>query len=346
MIPYRVKAACIEAKEKGKTAREIYQTIFLPEVENPCGFPAFQRAIRKWRRKYADPDTLDAGTYEGFTVHGATVQVDKRGNVTQAWIKQHTDIDWQQIVQMLEEGIEPILVQPCETGGESMLEIPLFDQHFGTATYPRQLEEILGIIGVKAYDEINLIFGQDVLHTNDLRGHTAKGTEIGAIDFPSAWTDAWQFWTAVIRASLEHSRRVRVWYSKGNHDECSAWCLFKALQVAFPGAEFDADISPRKCLTWQGCFVGFGHCEYTGQSGRIFQNFVMDFPKEFANAAVREIHTGHLHRESIDSGIMVRRLATAAPATEWEKSNGLTGAHKRFQLFEWLPGRLKAIYYV
>lgn len=347
MIPSRVKRRCLDAWAQGMSNREIYEQIFVPGMDGEpvCNPAAFARALRKWRRNYAPPETLEAGTYPGFTAHGATVQVDAAGNIRQAWIKQHADTDWTAIVEYLSSAVTPQEVTPCQASGESMLEIPLFDLHFGTATYPRQLAEILGIIR-RGFDEINIIFGQDVLHANDLRGHTAKGTELGEVDFPSAWRDAWQFWVPILKASIENARRVRVWYSRGNHDECSAWCLFKALAVAFPGAEWDDTIQARKCLTWQGVFLGFGHCEYTGKTDRIFQNFVLDFPTEFASASVREIHAGHLHRESIDNGIMVRRLATAAPPTEWEQNQGLIGAHRRFQLFEWLPGRLKAIYYI
>jgi len=349
MIPSRVKRRCLDAWAQGMSNREIYEQIFVPGMDGEpvCNPAAFARALRKWRRNYAPPETLDAGTYPGFTAHGATVQVDAAGNITQAWIKQHTEVDWQEIAAMLTAGVEPLNLEPCTADGESMLEIPLFDMHFGIASnYFPQLRELLGIITVKTYDEINVLFGQDMLHTNDMRGHTAKGTDIDQIDFREAWKDAWQFWEEVLTACVEHGKKVKVWYSKGNHDECTAWCLFKALQVRFPMCEWDDTILPRKCLLWHGCFIGFGHCEYTGQSGKIFQNFVTEFPYPFAAAKVREVHTGHLHRESIDDGIMVRRLSTAVPSTEWEKNQGFTGAQKRFQIFEWMPERLKAIYYI
>lgn len=349
MIPAQLKIDCLQAKESGMLCRDIYEQIFIPGMQGEpiCKFDAFARTMRKWRRKNAPQLTLDAGTYPGFTAHGATVQVDAAGNVMQAWVKQHADVDWDAISSMLAEGIEPLKITPSPLTGESMLEIPLFDMHFGIAkNYFPQMSELLGIVTEKQYDEINILFGQDMLHTNDMRGHTAKGTEIDEIDFREAWKDAWQFWETVLTACVEHSPRVKVWYSKGNHDECSAWCLLKALQARFPMCEWDDTIKPRKFLMWKGCFVGFGHCEYTNQSGRIFQNFVTEFTYPFAAAKVREIHTGHLHRESIDEGIMVRRLSTATPTTGWESNNGLTGSHKRFQLFEWMPGRLKAIYYI
>ena len=86
--------------------------------------------------------------------------------------------------------------------------------------------------------------------------------------------------------------------------------------------------------------------EYTNKAADLFQDFVLDFPKEFADATVREIHTGHLHRESVDNGTMVRRLASGVPTDAWNSKNGFVGANKRFQLFEWEPGALAGIKYV
>ena len=78
----------------------------------------------------------------------------------------------------------------------------------------------------------------------------------------------------------------------------------------------------------------------------LFQNFVLDFPQEFAAAKVREIHSGHLHRESVDEGMMVRRLPSGVPTDEWSSNNGYVGAHKRFQIFEWAENRLKSTHYI
>ena len=229
-----------------------------------------------------------------------------------------------------------------------MLEIPLFDCHFGVATfddYEPILKEIVKIIS-KGYDEINIIIGQDVLHNNDMRGHTAKGTQIQTVNFPKAWRDAWEFFCNILDASLRSAPSVNVRYSKGNHDECSAWCFFKGLEAAYPQATFDDDISPRKFFWWEGCFVGYGHCEYTQNADKLVRDFALEFPMDFATAECREIHTGHFHRESIDDGIMVRRLASAVPTDEWSSANGFMGVHKRFQLFEFAPCRLRSIYYV
>lgn len=348
-IPYELKKKCVEARETMK-AEEVYKKVFLPQHKGmTC--ESFCRALRRWRGEaMADKKTLVSGTYSGFAPHSATVQVDGNGNITQAWIKQHVDDNkFEQILEAIKEEISPvdISVPPCSE--KYMLEIPLFDMHFGIAgleDYVGALSDIVGIIESKKWEEINVVVGQDLIHTNDLRGHTAKGTLIEEIDFARAWNDAWRFWTVVIDKALANSQSVCVRYSKGNHDECVSWCLVQALKTRYPQCLVDDSFEARRCLVWRGCFIGYGHIEYTNNLQKIVQNFVMDFPVEFANAKVREIHTGHLHTESGDAGAMVRRLASSVPTDKWSRDNGYVGSHKRFEVFEFEPNRLRAIHYV
>lgn len=349
MIPYALKAKCVALSHQ-MTAREIYESAFKPEHPS-MSFETFRRKMRDWKKMpLADEMTLAMGTYPNFTAHAATVQVASDGRITQAWIKQAQDtLDWIKIRHLICDGAPKSDIHPTSVSGDTMLEIPLLDLHFGIADfgyYKDALSEILGIITAKTYDEINILVGQDVLHTNDMRGHTAKGTDIEKVDFVKAWADAWRFFRELIDAAIMHSPHVAIRYSKGNHDECAGWCLFKALEAVYPQCASDDSLAPRKCIYWKGCFIGFGHCEYTPKNAVLFQNFVLDFPTEFAEAKVREIHSGHLHRESVDDGMMVRRLPTACPTDDWSSDNGYIGSHKRFQLFEWAENRLKSIHYV
>ena len=331
--------------------REVYEKVFVPEYGDRWSYETFRHKLRDWKKKaYASGDLLACGTFPQFTANNATVQVNSEGRISQVWVKQQAEVlDWLKIREIILKDVCLSNVQPTRISGSTMLEIPMFDMHFGVATleyYRETLCDLIGIINEKHYDEINILFGQDVLHNNDMRGHTAKGTPIEKTDFMQAWADAWEFFRTIIDAALQHSPHVTLRYSKGNHDECSAWCMFKALQAVYPQVACDDSLAPRKCIFWKGCFIGFGHCEYTSKNSLLFQNFVLDFPKEFANAKVREIHSGHLHRESVDDGLMVRRLPSGVPTDEWSSNNGYTGAHKRFQIFEWAENRLKGIYYV
>ena len=349
MIDYELKAKCVSLM--GKMAeKDIYEKVFLPE-HSGMGYKCFRAKLRYWKKKQvADEDTLAAGTYPEFTAHSATVQVDRYGQVTQAWIKQQKEgADWNRIAKFITEDAPRSSIIPSTLGGDTMLEIPLNDMHFGVATietYKTALAELLGIISAKQYDEINILIGQDLLHNNDLRGHTAKGTQIEQIDFTQAWKDAWVFYRTLIDMSLKHSHKVRILYSRGNHDECSAWCFFKALEAVYPQVESDDSLAARKCIVWRGCFIGYGHCEYTSKNYELFQDFVLDFPEEFSKCKVREIHAGHLHREGEDYGIMIRRLPSAVPTDKWSSDNGYVGSHKRFMIFEWAEGRLKGTFYI
>lgn len=331
--------------------REVYENVFVPEYGTRMSYETFRHKLRDWKRKsYADEQMLACGTFPNFAPHNATVQINADGRITQVWVKQQAEIlDWLKIREIITKDVSSSGIKPSRIAGDTMLEIPLFDMHFGVADldyYNETLSDLLGIVAEKQYDEINILFGQDVLHNNDMRGHTAKGTEIQRVDFVKAWADAWTFFRTLIDTALQHAPRVVLRYSKGNHDECSAWCMFKALQAVYPQCECDDSLAPRKCIYWKGCFIGFGHCEYASKNSLIFQNFVLDFPQEFATAKVREIHSGHLHRESIDEGLMVRRLPSGVPTDEWSSNNGYVGAHKRFQIFEWSENRLWATYYV
>lgn len=343
-IPESLKRKVVDGLCEGQTYREVYDSVFFPEWQT-MEFQTFRVKARNWRKR-----TLIHGTYPSFTAHGATVQVDYNGNIKQAWIKQHKDIDWQQIAESLQSNITPSHFSSLSfppSGG--MLEIPLFDLHFGIASfddYLMHLDEIVMQIKSKKWERILFVIGQDLLHNNDMRGHTAKGTPIDRVNIEKAWDDAWRFYCNLLEAAGEHAEKISVIYSKGNHDECLSWAFAQCLKTKYPDAEFDIDLKPRKCFVWNKCFVGVGHCEYTKSADKLFRDFVTDFPTEFASCEVKEIHAGHFHSESQDPGIMIRRLSTAVPTDEWSSNNGFIGSHKRFQLFEFAPGRLKAIYYI
>ena len=94
IIPVSVKARCCELKREGKSNREIYEGYFLPETNSTSSFRSFRTSLGRWmRRTFADPSTLEAGTYEGFIAHDATVQVSKTGEIIQAWSDKGLDLE-------------------------------------------------------------------------------------------------------------------------------------------------------------------------------------------------------------------------------------------------------------
>lgn len=351
-IPLEVKRKCVEMKRGGKTSREIYDSYFV-KVHDRMAYETFKVKLKQWAKMtFADEQTLSAGTYPGFVAHGATVQVNGHGDIVQAWIKEHADDNQlEELIAAIKENTTPIVYERVEdtTDEPEMLEIPLFDQHFPLDDHIGVFVELSRIIESKNWEEINVIVGQDLFHNDDMRGRTSSGRPIEKVDMVKAWELARIFFTSVLKLCIEHGQTVKVIYSKGNHDESMAWAFVQMLKAMFPQAEFNDTFDQRKCISWRNCFIGIthGHMKKSSMTDLRGQ-FTIQFPIEFANATVREIHTGHLHHEEDKDiyGVMVRRLSRNGTDDTWSDDEGYVGSNKRFMIFRWKPGRLAGIDYV
>lgn len=351
-IPLEVKQKCVEMKRGGQTSREIYDSYFV-KVHDRMAYETFKVKLKQWSKlTFADEQTLSAGTYPGFTAHGATVQVNGHGDIVQAWIKEHADDNQlEELIAAIKENTAPIVYERVEdtTVEPDMLEIPLFDQHFPLDEHIGVFVELSRIIESKNWEEINIIVGQDLFHNDDMRGRTSSGRPIEKVDMVKAWELARIFFTSVLKLCIEHGQTVKVIYSKGNHDESMAWAFVQMLKAMFPQAEFNDSFDQRKCISWRNCFIGIthGHMKKSSMTDLRGQ-FTIQFPIQFAEATVREIHTGHLHHEEEKDiyGVMVRRLARNGTDDEWSDNEGFVGSNKRFMIFRWKPGRLAGIDFI
>lgn len=346
-----IKKRCVAAANSGMSYREVYDEIF--NVEFPGRrFDSFKHRLIAWRKmQFAEDDTLCAGTYDGFQAHRATVQVNRRGEIVQAWIKQEADeYQWEELLETIRENPDPVRIEPCgDFDAGSMLEIPLYDMHLPISDPTRSIERLLYLINSKCRDEINIIIGQDMFHNDDMRGRTVSGRQIEKVNIPEAWNMAKRIWYSIIDAALSHAKKVNLIYSFGNHDESLSWAFVQMLKDHYPQLNVDDRIKQRKCIYWNNCFVGITHGSYMKSAAKDFRGqFTIEFPREFAAASVREIHAGHLHHEKEADlyGVMVRRLSRGGSTDSWSEEEGFVGAHKRFMVFEYRPGELSDIHYI
>lgn len=236
---------------------------------------------------------------------------------------------------------------------KGLLEIPIFDAHFGVSTYEDYKETQLKIIEkIRSgqWDEILLIVGQDCLHNDGFTSQTTRGTIIEKVDMEQAWEDASNFYIKIIEESIKNSKNVKIAYSVGNHDEAISWALVKYLKALFPQCEFDDKLEEHKIHVYGNNVIGFTHGDKGGQRARNEAHNVFSalFPEEWGRAENREIHMGHFHTEDAKDkfGTMVRTLATRNKEDEWHKRHSYVGNHKRFMLFEYSLDNLESIYYV
>ena len=358
-IPVKVKTVCCRMKNEGKALKDIYENYFVPNSDSPARFDSFCGMMRKWiRQGYPDETTLECGTYGGFTAHDATVQVSKSGEIIQAWIKQKADsFNQEDFLAAIRESVEPYWYIPEEVNNSSrMLEIPLFDKHWGVAFmdhYKPVQDELLELIHSRHWDKIVILFGQDFFHNDSIiNGQTTKGTQIEKVDMQRAVKEGKQFMFTLIENAIPKCNTVEIIYSPGNHDTSISWMFMQVLMERYgrlSNVKVDDSLEYRKVITYGKNSVMVTHGDSKQASPKNLAHiFPISFPTEFANANVREVHAGHLHHEAEADifGVMVRRLSSGCKVDEWSNKQDFVGAHRRFMVFEWDQNKLASIHYI
>lgn len=355
-IPVKVKRECCRMKSDGFTTKQVYDNYYVNAVDNPCDLNSFRKLVNRWAKKtFPDDTTLECGTYEGFTAHNATVQVSKTGEIVQAWIKQRVDdFDPEDFIKGALEKIEPYEYIPQnDSFANRMLEIPLFDMHWGIMffeDYETTLNDILEIITSRHWDRIVIPFGQDFFHNDSIVNPvTTKGTVIDKVDMLRAVKEGKQFITTIIDTALNNSNETRVIYSPGNHDRSISWMFMQVLLERYGPNVVDDAMEYRKVIAYGKNSIMVTHGDSKQATAKNLAHiFPISYPEEFAQAVTREVHAGHLHHESESDiyGVMVRRLSSGVAVDDWSNRQDFVGSHQRFMIFEWGRDRLRSIHYV
>ena len=360
VIPVEIKNTCCQMRAEGKTIREIYEGYFVHNIDNPAAYTGFKSMLRRWMRNtYPDRVTLDCGTYEGFTAHDATVQVTKDGEIVQAWIKQTVNnFDPEEFIAAIREVVEPVDYYPVyQEDATRMLEIPLFDMHWGVA-FMDHYEPVLKGVEIlwdfsKNWDKIVIPFGQDFFHNDSIvNGQTTKGTAIEKVDMMRAVREAKQFIYGIIDASMKKANKVEVLYTAGNHDRSISWMFMQVLLERYGkrcNVIVDDSLEYRKVITHGKNSIMITHGDSKQATAKNLAHiFPITFPEEFAYADIREVHAGHLHHEAEADiyGVMVRRLSSGGKLDDWSNREDFVGTHRRFMVFEWDLSKLASIHYI
>lgn len=356
VIPIQVKKECCQLRAEGKSYREIYRDYFVPNVDSQMTYETFRHKVYAWMQKQLpDESTLERGTYEGFIAHDATVQVSKTGEIVQAWIKQKANgLDPEEFIAAIRESVEPFVYTPRQyVIADRMLEIPLFDMHWGVAFmdyYEPVLNELLDLITSRTWDKIVIPFGQDFFHNDSIvDGKTTKGTPIEKVDMMRAVREGRMFMYTLIDTALQCANKVEVLYSAGNHDRSISWMFMQVLLERYGEAVVDDSLEYRKVVTYGKNSIMLTHGDSKQATAKNLAHiFPISFATEFANADVREVHAGHLHHEAEADifGVMVRRLSSGGKVDGWSDKQDFVGSHRRFMVFEWDRVKLKSIHYI
>jgi DNA repair exonuclease SbcCD nuclease subunit len=238
-----------------------------------------------------------------------------------------------------------------------MLEVDLFDLHFGKNAWPnetgdrpydvkiteamffRALERLIERSRGFEYEQVVFIVGNDLLHSNDLESRTANDT---VVDSDGRFQKA--FWTArkAMCAAIEMLKEiapVKVIVCVGNHDRFSSWALGDSLECFFhndPLVQVDNSPTLRKYCQWGEVGLLFVHGDL-GNREDMPLLFATENPSLFGATKFREIHTGHNHstRTQEFHGVRVRILSSLSTADEYHAAHGYVGNLRTAESFVW-----------
>lgn len=226
---------------------------------------------------------------------------------------------------------------------DTRLFITPFDAHLGIMTkedYEEEWRQYMGIIREKRRPEINIIAGQDWMHTNDVKGHTANLTFIGKVDFNKMVDDGIDLMDQLVGESLRYADRVNVIVSNGNHDESVTNVAMRAVQKLHPTANYDFGLEEYKAVGFGNVAVGFTHGEHVPKSRagkqRLHDYYTSQFPDIFQMTKKRYIITGHYHNLQVtdEAGTLIYTLSTKVKKDEYHDKKAFVSAHKNFHAFE------------
>lgn len=350
----------LRRKQQKPQANNVSEIKELVEIHSD-GSQSSHRLLWMTFEESKDPEYL-------LKAHGYSVDawelVSARSNIWNAYSKQDgiqtlyssritvkpkvTVYSWEKLLERFSSVPSVTIQRPAEKKS-GYLNLPLFDMHFGINDfdYYRDTQSDIAELINRGYKEVLFIIGQDLLHNDDFRGRTAKGTTIEKIDMEKAWEDAMLFYLPLIDLALEKCNCVTVIYSKGNHDESMSWAFVKCLEARYPQATFDTRFRERKVHMLGKNFIGINHGDKK-RVDNLTENFSTEFPLEWSQATTREIFTGHLHHERVldKGGAVIRRMPTGNDVDDYHNDYGFTTAHKRFEVFEYSEDKVLRIHYV
>lgn len=249
-----------------------------------------------------------------------------------------------------------------ETADPHMLEISLFDHHFGklawspeTGTdYDVKIAERLYLSAVEnllakakgfEVETILLPFGQDFLHVNDQNNTTANGT---AQDVDTRLAKIFELASMAVIQAVEMCSTVapvEILWVPGNHDRQSSYYLAKYLAAYYRDvSDVTVNVEPtsRKYKHYGINLIGFTHGDE--EPHRDLPNIMSGECRDIWGQVKQcEWHIGHLHKKKemrtvtgdTFGSVMVRILPSLSGTDAWHYKKGYTQGMRAAEAYLW-----------
>jgi hypothetical protein len=229
-----------------------------------------------------------------------------------------------------------------------VLEINLADLHVGNSpreagkTIQEKVDEVLSDIISRCknmnIDKIILVQLGDIFHYDTHARTTTGGTQIeSGTNFPTMFDEGVELLISVIDR-LSMIAPVDFVNIHGNHDRITAYTIGKSLEFYYRHSDsvtIDSGHDDRKFRVIGNGLVYWVHGDMPKKNLTTLPQ--REIRQEYGNSKYCEIHSGHVHHESVieADGVKVRFLPSLTTTDTWHYENGYTGALKSVVCFVW-----------
>jgi len=232
----------------------------------------------------------------------------------------------------------------------NMLELALFDHHFGQLSWGKETRggnydvKIAARLAIDAVDylltrasevgidKIVVPIGNDFFNVNSAANTTVAGTpQSEDVRWKKTYVLGRRLWVKIIERCLLLAP-VEIKCVLGNHDGERSFYLTDALNCWFhkaPEVAVDNNPAERKYLEWGRCFIGWTHGNEE-KKGTLVNIMATERPLEWSRTTYREWHKGHLHAAKAeafqildeDRGVRERVLPSLVAIDDWHAKKG------------------------
>ena len=353
------------------------------EAARQLGLPRKTFADRLHRALGGKPALSPAAVPPGFAAGKRTVAYDAQGNVIAEWRRLYPDA--QALQQVADELIKLVdgkakrlpahkPTVPAFMSEGRLLEVPLFDQHFGKYCWADETGEdfdsskaealVTGAVeraalAAGAVEAAVLLVGGDYFHADSRHNTTERGGHV--LDVDTRQAKVWEAATRALHRAVEilaqRADQVIVCVIPGNHDWESSFHLQRLLAAYYRNEQrITVQTSPRsrQYMLWGRVLLGWAHGHLVPMQD-LASLMAAEVPEWWAASKERVWHMGHIHKRkglrylSGDTfhGVQVEHLETLAATDAWHHEMGYVANPRRLECFVWHKQRgLVARHYV
>lgn len=223
-----------------------------------------------------------------------------------------------------------------------------FNLDLAEAVWCNAVDDMMERLDRRRVERVILPLGNDLLHTNNAAGTTAKGTRVETAGTFQAMMEAACRACQYAVERLAEVAPVTVLYVPGNHDPETAYFVASYLQAYnrnHAGVTVDCSPPARKYVVHRQVLLGFTHGD-TMKVSELPALMALETKRTgWADAAVTEWILGHVHTSRKwmtqdtheEKGVTIRTVRSLAPTDSWHFKNGFVGAVRAAELLIYGP---------